>query len=91
VSLLFQYKYFEYLQKRGTGFFPATMAAVEPEKRISLKLMVLKEQSKVIFAEARKDFVDVLFIFLTLPLGTIFRLVRKELKLQSPELDLSKC
>ncbi|XP_068486349.1 uncharacterized protein [Phaseolus vulgaris] len=36
------------------------MAAVEPEKRISLKLMALKEQSKVIFAEARKDFVDVL-------------------------------
>ncbi|KAK7373849.1 hypothetical protein VNO80_07269 [Phaseolus coccineus] len=61
------------------------MAAVETEKSISLKLMVLKEQSKVVFAEARKDFVDVLFSFLTLPLGTILRLVRKESKLQPLE------
>ncbi|KAK7373852.1 hypothetical protein VNO80_07272 [Phaseolus coccineus] len=65
------------------------MGAFETEKRISLKLMVLKEQSKVIFAEAGKDFVDVLFSFLTLPLGTIARLVRKESQLQPPEVSLS--
>ncbi|ESW12410.1 hypothetical protein PHAVU_008G110000 [Phaseolus vulgaris] len=51
--------------------------------------MVLKQQSKVIFAEAGKDFVDVLFSFLTLPLGTIASLVRKESKLQPPEVALS--
>jgi len=71
--------------KERYWFFPDTMAAVETEKSISLKLMVLKEQSKVIFAEAGKDFVDVLFSFLTLPLGTILRLVRKESKLQPLE------
>ncbi|XP_068486346.1 uncharacterized protein [Phaseolus vulgaris] len=62
------------------------MASLGTEKCITLKLMVLKEQSKVIFAEAGKDFVDVLFSFLTLPLGTILRLVRKESKLQPLEL-----
>ncbi|WVZ14424.1 hypothetical protein V8G54_011990 [Vigna mungo] len=61
------------------------MAGVGTEECITLKLIVLKEESKVIFAEAGKDFVDVLFSFLTLPLGTIARLVRKESKLQPSE------
>ncbi|KAL9315395.1 hypothetical protein ACSQ67_016396 [Phaseolus vulgaris] len=68
-------------------FFSATMASLGTEKCITLKLMVVKEQSKFIFAEAGKDFVDVLFSFLTLPLGTILRLVRKESKLQPLELS----
>ncbi|KAL2347184.1 hypothetical protein Fmac_001184 [Flemingia macrophylla] len=34
--------------------------------------------NKVFFAETGKDFVDILFSFLTLPLGTIARLVQKE-------------
>ena len=37
-----------------------------------------QEKSQVLFAEAGKDFVDALFSFLTLPLGTIARLVGKE-------------
>ncbi|XP_068486351.1 uncharacterized protein [Phaseolus vulgaris] len=61
------------------------MASVGTEKCITLKLKVLKEENKVIFAEAGKDFVDVLFSFLTLPLGTISNLVRKESKLQPLE------
>lgn len=71
----------------ATSFFlfSGTMAADGTEKRITLKLMVLKEERKVIFAEAGKDFVDVLFSFLTLPLGTIARLVRKESKVQPPK------
>jgi hypothetical protein len=32
-------------------------------------------KNKVLYAECGKDFVDVLFSFLTLPLGTIARLV----------------
>lgn len=43
-----------------------------------LKLLVNKDTNKVLFAEAGKDFVDVLFSFLTLPLGTIARLVEKK-------------
>jgi hypothetical protein len=40
--------------------------------------LVEKGKNKVVYAEAGKDFVDVLFSFLTLPLGTISRLVAKE-------------
>jgi hypothetical protein len=36
------------------------------------------EKKKVVFAESGKDFVDVLFSFLTLPLGTIVRLLGKD-------------
>ncbi|KAG5022579.1 hypothetical protein JHK82_018489 [Glycine max] len=46
------------------------------EEQISLKLLVYKKTNKVILAEAGKDFVDVLFCFLTMPLGTIARLVQ---------------
>ncbi|XP_019450722.1 PREDICTED: uncharacterized protein LOC109352990 [Lupinus angustifolius] len=46
--------------------------------QLSLKLMVHQETNKVLFAEVGKDFVDVLISFLTLPLGTIARLVAKD-------------
>ncbi|WVZ08466.1 hypothetical protein V8G54_021812 [Vigna mungo] len=58
------------------------MVKAEPEMQISLKLMVMKERNKVVFAEAGKDFVDVLFSLFTLPLGTIVRLVREESNIQ---------
>ncbi|XP_004491999.1 uncharacterized protein [Cicer arietinum] len=50
----------------------------ETEEHLSLKLIVNEESNKVLFAEAGKDFVDVLFSFLTFPLGTIARLVEKD-------------
>jgi hypothetical protein len=43
-----------------------------------LKLLVNTETNKVLFAEADKDFVDILCSFLTLPLGTIATLLKKE-------------
>ncbi|XP_014522495.1 uncharacterized protein LOC106778997 [Vigna radiata var. radiata] len=61
------------------------MATTEPEQQISLKLVVTKERNKVVFAEAEKDFVDVLISLLTLPLGTIIRLVREESNMQPIE------
>ncbi|KAI3750874.1 hypothetical protein L2E82_21751 [Cichorium intybus] len=48
-----------------------------PEKPVQLKVFVDKKKKKVIFAEAEGDFVDILFSFFTLPLGTIARLSRK--------------
>jgi len=45
--------------------------------------MVDKVRKKVVYAEAGKDFVDVLFSFLTLPLGTIARLVAKESNIEA--------
>lgn len=53
-------------------------ATSQTEVKVSLKLLVNKETNKVLFAEAGKDFVDVLFSFLTLPLGTVARLVQKD-------------
>jgi len=55
----------------------ATMAVFQIEEQVSLKLLVNTETNKVLFAEAGKDFVDILCSFLTLPLGTIARLVQK--------------
>jgi hypothetical protein len=46
--------------------------------KVSIKVLVEKGKNKVVYAEAGKDFVDVLFSFLTLPLGTISRLIAKE-------------
>jgi hypothetical protein len=59
----------------------AASATTQTEERVSLKLLVNKETNTVLFAEAGKDFVDVLFSFLTLPLGTIARLLGKDSKI----------
>ncbi|KAI0489178.1 hypothetical protein KFK09_029020 [Dendrobium nobile] len=45
------------------------------EKRLSLNAWVDKDKKRVVFAEADSDFIDVLFSFLTLPLGTIIKLL----------------
>ncbi|CAA7038823.1 unnamed protein product [Microthlaspi erraticum] len=47
------------------------------EPTIRLKLLVDKEKNKVVLAEVGKDFVDVLFSFLILPIGTIVRFLQK--------------
>jgi hypothetical protein len=49
---------------------------LQKDKRtIPLKVLVDKQRNKVVFVEATKDFVDTLFSFLSLPLGTIVRLL----------------
>ena len=45
---------------------------------VSVKLFIDKEKKRVLFAESDKDFVDILFSFLTLPLGAIARLFKKQ-------------
>ncbi|XP_028770582.1 uncharacterized protein LOC114727960 [Neltuma alba] len=54
------------------------MASTAIPEQISLRVFVDKEQNRVLFAEAEKDFVDILLSFLTLPLGTIARLVSRD-------------
>ncbi|CAL1387243.1 unnamed protein product [Linum trigynum] len=44
----------------------------------SLKLIIDKRQNKVLCAEAGKDFVDFLFNFLTMPVGSVFRLLKED-------------
>src|SRR4051812_15304959 len=50
----------------------------QAEEQVPLKLVLNEKGDKVLFAEAGKDFVDILCSFLTMPLGTIVRLVEKE-------------
>ncbi|CAL5030268.1 unnamed protein product [Urochloa decumbens] len=45
---------------------------------VAVKLFIDKEKQKVLFAESDKEFVDVLFSFLTLPLGAIVRVLDKQ-------------
>ncbi|XP_045793443.1 uncharacterized protein LOC123888424 [Trifolium pratense] len=61
----------------------AATASDEQNDQVSIKVLVDKEKSKVLFAEATKDFIDVLFSFLTLPLGTIARLVAAESNIEA--------
>lgn len=46
--------------------------------KIPLRLHVHKETHQVIFAEANSDFVDTLFSFLTLPMGTVVRILKNQ-------------
>lgn len=54
--------------------------------RILLRLHVQKETNQVIFAEANSDFVDTLLSFLTLPMGTIVRILKNHCDLQPGEI-----
>ncbi|KAL7086731.1 hypothetical protein ACP275_13G018800 [Erythranthe tilingii] len=49
----------------------------EENFQFSLKAVVNKKKTKVLFAEVDRDFADVLLSFLTLPLGTIVRILKK--------------
>ncbi|GMP39385.1 hypothetical protein CsSME_00010244 [Camellia sinensis var. sinensis] len=53
--------------------------ATDASESISLKILVDKEKNRVVFAEANKDFVDIIFSFMTIPIGTIIRLIREHL------------
>ncbi|CAH2038302.1 unnamed protein product, partial [Thlaspi arvense] len=57
----------------------SSMAGTESSEKpvLTLKLLVDKKKNKVVLAEAGKEFVNVLFSFLTLPMGTIVRLLEK--------------
>ena len=47
------------------------------EVKISMKVMINKEKTEVLFAECNGDFVDILLSFLTLPLGRIVNVLEK--------------
>ncbi|XVE99481.1 hypothetical protein REPUB_Repub03eG0202000 [Reevesia pubescens] len=46
--------------------------------KVSLKLLIDVRGKKVLFAEAGKDFVDFLFNIMSMPVGTVVRLLKKE-------------
>ncbi|CAL9214508.1 unnamed protein product [Arabidopsis halleri] len=51
---------------------------------LKLNLLVDKEKNEVVFAQAGKDFVDVLFGFMALPMGTIVRFLEKNKQNSAP-------
>ncbi|PNY13838.1 DUF674 family protein [Trifolium pratense] len=55
-----------------------TNTTTQTEEHVILKLLLNEKGNKVLFAEAGKDFVDILCSFLTIPLGTIARLAEKQ-------------
>ncbi|KAG8387033.1 hypothetical protein BUALT_Bualt03G0211000 [Buddleja alternifolia] len=52
------------------------MSTVE-EVKFSLKVIIDKQKTKVLFAEVSSDFADVLLSFMTFPLGKIVRILEK--------------
>lgn len=50
-----------------------SMATSEPKMR--LKLLIDRKDGRVIFAEAGKDFVDLLFYLFSLPIGTAVKVL----------------
>ncbi|XP_010232911.1 uncharacterized protein LOC104582979 [Brachypodium distachyon] len=51
------------------------MASTEKTTTLSLKLLVDSKAQRVLYAEAGKDVVDFLFSLLTLPVGTVVKLL----------------
>lgn len=45
--------------------------------KLSLKLLIDRKSQKVLFAEAEKEFIDFLFSLLTLPVGSVVKLLKK--------------
>ncbi|GFP79549.1 hypothetical protein PHJA_000098400 [Phtheirospermum japonicum] len=54
------------------------------DAKLSLKVIINKQNTKVLFAEADSDFTDVLLSFLTLPLGKIARVLDKQYGDEAP-------
>ncbi|XP_059648242.1 uncharacterized protein LOC132294414 [Cornus florida] len=52
--------------------------ANEASQSLSLKVLVDEEKNRVVFAESDNDFVDVLFSFMTMPVGNIIRLTHEQ-------------
>ncbi|KAK8964969.1 hypothetical protein KSP40_PGU021145 [Platanthera guangdongensis] len=53
----------------------------EAEKEINLKLVLNKENNNILYAEVGEDFVNLLFSFLTFPLGSVLRLFSDNISL----------
>lgn len=61
-----------------SGWNTSTHTMSNDGATVAVKLFLDKEKQRVLLAESDNDFVDVLFSFLTLPLGTIVRLLGKQ-------------
>ncbi|KAI7997883.1 hypothetical protein LOK49_LG10G02097 [Camellia lanceoleosa] len=53
---------------------------------VSVRILIDEAKKRVVCAEAGNDFVDILFSFLTLPMGTIVRLIRNQQSSQEAQI-----
>ncbi|KAL3635478.1 hypothetical protein CASFOL_020025 [Castilleja foliolosa] len=60
------------------------MSDLAKDVKFSLKVVINKQKTNVLFAEIGSDLADVLFSFLTLPLGKIVRILKKQYGDQAP-------
>jgi hypothetical protein len=54
-----------------------------PADLVRVQLLVEKSTKRVLYMEAGKDFVDLLFSFLMLPTGTVIKLISQGMNLES--------
>ncbi|GJX53722.1 DUF674 family protein [Tanacetum coccineum] len=52
-------------------------ASSSDSTKVTLKLLIDTKSKEVLFSEANKEFVDFLFNILSLPVGTVIKLLRK--------------
>ncbi|KAL3635477.1 hypothetical protein CASFOL_020024 [Castilleja foliolosa] len=60
------------------------MSDLAKDVKFSLKVMINEQKTEVLFAEIDSDLADVLLSFLTLPLGTIVRIMKKHYGDEAP-------
>ncbi|GER43111.1 hypothetical protein STAS_19942 [Striga asiatica] len=63
---------------------PAVRMSHPKDLKFTLKAIINKQKTKVLYVEADGDFADVLLSFLTLPLGTIVRVLNKHYGDEAP-------
>ncbi|KAL5990128.1 hypothetical protein ACLOJK_011025 [Asimina triloba] len=65
----------EHAANVNPSFQDATTEIKDNSEKMRIKLMLSKSKNKVLFAEVNADIVDLLFSFLTFPLGSIVKLL----------------
>ncbi len=69
-------------KKFGSSMTPEVRSK-ESANLFRVQLLVQKSNKRVLYMEAGKDFVDVLFSFLMLPIGAAIKLISQGMNLQS--------
>jgi hypothetical protein len=69
-------------KKFGSSMTPE-VESKEYANLFRVQLLVQKSNKRVLYMEAGKDFVDVLFSFLMLPIGAAIKLISQGMNLQS--------
>lgn len=67
----------------STGLTNTGTEAAKSCNKMSIRVMVQKSNQKIVFAHAEEDFVDFLFSFLTIPLGSVVCLLGENSSLGS--------